>query len=118
VGIGVGAGLGAVILLAIILALFLLRRKRRRRSRSKVDSGDYNSGSRLSKPPPLDEPPMSTMSTAPLMYDPNGQITEADGRAASPWTLRSELEGSQVMRKGGPVPVPVAELPGSENFAG
>jgi hypothetical protein len=117
VGIGVGAGIGAVIVLAIILALFLRRRKRRRPSRSKVESGDYDYVSKLSKPRPSDEPPKSTTSTAPPVYDTNGQIMpEADGRAARPWTLRSELEGSQVIRKG--EPIPIAELPGSESFAG
>ena len=117
VGIGVGAGIGALIFLAIILALFLRRRKRRRPSRSKVESGDYDDGSKLSKPRPSDEPPRSTMSTAPTVYETNGQIIpEADGRAARPWTLRNELEGSQAIRKG--EPIPIAELPGSENFAG
>jgi len=43
-------------------------------------------------------------------------LPEADGRAALPWTLRSELEGSQVPRK--EELVPIAELPGSQNFPG
>ncbi len=68
---------------------------------------------------------MSAMSNAPPLYDTTGQkiheadgqiIQEADGRAAAPGTLRSELEGSRVPRKG--ETGPVAELPGSENFAG
>lgn len=116
-GIGVGAGIGVVVVLAIILAVFLRRRKRRTPLRSKVESGDYDYGSKLSKPRPSDEPPRSMVSTAPPVYDTNGQIMpEADGRAARPWTLRNELEGSQVIRKG--EPIPIAELPGSESFAG
>lgn len=113
-GIGVGVGIGAVIVLAIILAFFLRHRKRRRLSRSKVESGDYYTGLKPSKPRPSNEPPMSTMSTSPPVYNTNGQIMpEADGRAVRPWT--HELEGSQVIRNG--EPVPVAELPGSQSFA-
>ncbi len=119
IGIGVGAGIGALILLALISAFFLLRRKRRRRPRSKVESGDHDNAPDLSKPPPADEPPKSEMvpASVPTPYDTNGQMmSEADGRAAWPWTLRSELEGSRPTRKG--EPFPIAELPGSENFPG
>lgn len=51
-------------------------------------------------------------------------LTETDGRAAKPWTLRSELEGSKVAEQAqrgaadGTHLGPVAELPGSEHFAG
>ena len=37
-------------------------------------------------------------------------MPEADGQAALPWNVRSELEGTHVTRKA--VPVPIAELPG------
>jgi hypothetical protein len=117
VGIGVGVGIGALILLAILIAFLLRRRKRRRPSRTKVESGDYDSGSKPAKPPPSDEPPKSTPLTAHPVYDTNGQIViEADGRPASPWALRNELEGTQVIRK--EEPAPIAELPGSESFQG
>ena len=43
-------------------------------------------------------------------------MPEADGRAARPWSLRNELEGSQVI--GREEPIPIAELPGSERFRG
>jgi len=60
---------------------------------------------------------MSTISTAPTVYDANGvAVPEADGRAAEPWNLRSELEGSRVPGNG--QSGPAAELPGSQNFAG
>ena len=78
------------------------------------------------KPRISEEPPVSAKSTAPPVYNAEGQvvpeadggiISEADGRAAYPWALRNELEGTQpVARK--QQSAPVAELPGSENFAG
>ncbi|EXJ68703.1 uncharacterized protein A1O5_08497 [Cladophialophora psammophila CBS 110553] len=127
VGIGVGIGIGVAILLAILLALFLLRRKRRRRSQSRVEGGGNGPGEALPDPHPSEKPPRSPMSTAPTVYDANGQkMPEADGRTALPWALRSELEGTPALRselEGSPVtkkadPGPIAELPGSENFAG
>ncbi|KIW94239.1 uncharacterized protein Z519_05555 [Cladophialophora bantiana CBS 173.52] len=126
VGIGVGIGIGVAILLAILLALFLLRRKRRRRSHSRIEGGGDGTGERISDPHPSEKPPRSPMSTAPTVYDANGQkMPEADGRAALPWVLRSELEGSPALRselEGSPVTKktesgPIAELPGSEDFA-
>ena len=58
------------------------------------------------------------MSTAPTVWEADGQaVVEADGRAARPWTLRSELEGSKVASNRAELR-PLAELPGSENFAG
>ncbi|KIV78822.1 hypothetical protein PV11_06432 [Exophiala sideris] len=126
IGIGVGAGLGALMLLGLLLALFLRRRRRRRPTTSKVESDGYDHGAvvgaGMEKPPtprPSEDPPKSEaeMSSAPTAYDANGQVMqEADGQAALPWTLRSELEGSRVPKTG--EPVPIAELPGSENYAG
>ncbi|KAK5194555.1 hypothetical protein LTR99_003056 [Exophiala xenobiotica] len=120
IGIGVGAGIGALILLALISIFFLLRRKRQRRPPSKIESeGRDYSPPDLSKPPPADEPPKSEVAPAPVPtpYDTDGQMMpEADGRAAWPWTLRSELEGSNPARNG--QPYPIAELPGSGNFPG
>ena len=43
-------------------------------------------------------------------------VPEADVRPAPAWPLRSELEGTPVTRNG--ELLPIAELPGSENFAG
>ncbi|KAI1630147.1 hypothetical protein EDD37DRAFT_690693 [Exophiala viscosa] len=115
IGIGVGASLGAVMLLALLLALFLRRRKRRRPSQSKMESDGYDHGAVVGAG--TEKPPAPRPSEDPPTYDANGQVMqEADGRAAMPWTLRSELEGSQPARKG--ESVPIAELPGSENYAG
>lgn len=120
IGIGVGAGIGALILLALISVFFLLRRKRQRRPPSKIESeGRDHSPPDLSEPPPIAEPPKSEVAPAPVPtpYDTDGQMMpEADGRAAWPWTLRSELEGSNPASNG--QPYPIAELPGSGNFPG
>ncbi|KAI9663662.1 MAG: hypothetical protein M1821_007152 [Bathelium mastoideum] len=131
IGIGVGAGLGGLILLALIPIFFLLRRKRRRRPRYEKESGDSENGTMVSKPGttasepgttaskpgPSDEKPVAAPSRAPTVRDANGQmVPEADVRPAQASLLRSELEGSPVTRDGG-LP-PIAELPGSENFAG
>ena len=52
------------------------------------------------------------------MWEADGQaVLETDGRVAQPWTLRSELEGSPVAEDRKELR-PVAELPGTENFAG
>ncbi|EXJ58621.1 hypothetical protein A1O7_06048 [Cladophialophora yegresii CBS 114405] len=123
-GIGAGVGGGALILLGILLAFFLRRRKRRRSppqpsqpSEPMVESTDYDTAAKPAKPRPSDEPPMSTTSTVHPVFDANGELVpEADGRPAYPWALRNELEGSQPVRK--PEPPPIAELPGSERFAG
>ncbi|KAF2092508.1 hypothetical protein NA57DRAFT_62378 [Rhizodiscina lignyota] len=115
VGIIVGAVVGGLILLAIIF--FLLRRRRRRRSPSEFESGDSGKDTRPPKPDSSEEHPASATSTTPIVRDANGQLmAEADGRAARPWMLRSELEGSPVKRT--EELSPIAELPGSENFAG
>ncbi|KAE9372665.1 hypothetical protein N431DRAFT_483415 [Stipitochalara longipes BDJ] len=122
VGIGVGAAVGGLILLAAILALFLLRRKRQKRSPSEVESvgsGSGNgNGTKPAKPDSSKEQRVSAISTTPTVWEADGQaVVEADGRAAWPWTLRSELEGSQVASNRAELK-PVAELPGTENFAG
>ena len=118
-------------LLLGLLLFFLLRRRKRRKhvlSRAQAESGAYfvDGGAKLSKPLPAYEhpmsvkpnaPPMLEKTNAPPLYDQDGQIiSEADGQAANPWALRNELEGSHVTRKG--EPGPIAELPGSERFAG
>ena len=57
------------------------------------------------------------MTAAPPLYDADGQLMqEADGTAALPWNVRNELEGSRVTRHEDPGTI--AELPGSERFAG
>lgn len=62
--------------------------------------------------------PVSAVSTAPTIPGADGEVlAEADWRAARPWTLRSELEGSPVTRRTAEASA-IAELPGSENYAG
>jgi hypothetical protein len=118
VGIGVGAALGGLALLATILALFFLRRKRQKRSRSEVERGDSDNGTEPAKPASLKEQRVSAISTSPTVWEAGGQpVVEADGQAAEPWTLRSELEGSKVAEDRAELR-PIAELPGTENFAG
>jgi len=119
VGIGVGIALGVLILLAAIAALLLRRRRRRR-----IDSE-------------IAEKRTSAASTVPTLPEADGQaVSEADGKAARPWSMRSELEGSiPADNPAGPTGkgqmmgdpkwsyamrrmdlAPVAELPGSESW--
>ncbi|KAF2238207.1 hypothetical protein EV356DRAFT_518771 [Viridothelium virens] len=127
IGIGVGAGIGGLIFLVLVAIFFLIRRKRRRRPSHEKESGDSENGKTPSQPAPFEpepsksEPsekkPIGAPSRAPTVRDENGQmVPEADVRPAAAWPLRSELEGSPVTRKE-EMP-PIAELPGSENFAG
>lgn len=106
-----------MVLLATILAVFLRRRRRRRRASPKVESAGDDNRPVDTKPSEPPEPPKSEIPpVVPAAFDADGQpMAEADGRAAYPWTLRSELEGTQVERKEDPFPI--AELPGSQNFA-
>ncbi|KAK0741567.1 hypothetical protein B0T18DRAFT_432655 [Schizothecium vesticola] len=117
--IGVGVGVGVAFLLAL-LAVCLYRRRRRRVPRS--DEGIAKTSN----------PRMSAASTTPTMSEADGRpISEADGKAARPWSMRSELEGSSVPAAGQPHHAgaskadandaegglsPVAELPGSEGW--
>ncbi|KAK1835035.1 hypothetical protein QBC39DRAFT_182936 [Podospora conica] len=118
--IGVGVGVGVAFLL-VLFAVFLYRRQRRRATRG--DEGIAKTSN----------PRTSAASTAPTMSEADGQpISEADGKAARPWSMRSELEGSSVPAGGQPHHgfgaakpdgnhaegglSPVAELPGSEGW--
>ncbi|RYP52549.1 hypothetical protein DL769_010661 [Monosporascus sp. CRB-8-3] len=89
IGIGVGAGIGGLLIVLAAMDFFVRRRRRRRNSplTGIIEGGDK-------KPPPDIPDP-----TAP---EADGQaVSEADGRAAQPWSLRkAELEGSQ------PLPAP------------
>ncbi|RYP12688.1 hypothetical protein DL767_011147 [Monosporascus sp. MG133] len=84
IGIGVGAGVGGLLIILAAMAFFVRRKRRRRSSPS---TGTIEGGDK--KPPPDIPDP-----TAP---EADGQaVSEADGRAAQPWSLRkAELEGSQ-----------------------
>lgn len=117
IAIGVGVSVGVLVLLAALVALFILRRRRSR--------GDGSVGGKSWKR-------ASATSTAPTVPEADGKsVSEADGRAAAPWTMRSELEGRQVAAgakaANGEKPLAnghsvgtgtrldnVAELPGSE----
>ena len=117
--IGVGIGIGVAVIL-ILLALFVIRRRRRMAPRRDQASA---------KPT---NPRMSAASTTPTMSEADGRpISEADGKVARPWSMRSELEGSSVPVSRQPNQAfgagntngtnaefgglsPVAELPGSE----
>jgi len=103
----------------MISALFLLRRKRQKSSPSEVEGGGSSgNGTKPAKPASSEEQRVSATSTAPTVWEADGKaVAEADGRAARPWTLRSELEGSQVASNRAELR-PIAELPGTENFAG
>jgi len=117
--IGVGVGVGVAFLLAL-LAVFLYRRRRRRGPRR--DEGIAKTSN----------PRISAASTTPTMSEADGRpISEADGKAARPWSMRSELEGSSVPAAGHPHHgsalktegnyvegglSPVAELQGSEGW--
>ena len=57
---------------------------------------------------PEPEPPV-------LKPDVSPSAVETEARAAEPWTVRSELRGSQVPEGR---TVPLAELAGSENYVG
>jgi len=107
-----------LILLAAILALFLLHRKRQKRPPTEVESADSGNGKKPAEIASSKEQRVSATSTAPTVWEADGQaVAEADGRAAGPWTLRSELEGSQVTSDRAELR-PIVELPGTENFAG
>ncbi len=128
-GIIIGAVAGGLILLATIAVLFFLSR-RRRHSPPKIETAGASGG----KPQR-----MSGVSSTPTASEADGQaVSEVDGRAARPWSMRSELEGSAVfsnspnyagagtamdgpngghMWKGDELS-PVAELPAIESWSG
>lgn len=97
-------------------------RRRRRRVPRRHDEGMTKASN----------PRMSAASTTPTASEADGRpISEADGNAARPWSMRSELEGSSVPAAGQPPHggaakvngnhaegglSPVAELPGSEGW--
>ncbi|KAK3323100.1 hypothetical protein B0T19DRAFT_476265 [Cercophora scortea] len=123
-GIAVAAAVSGLIFIAVLVALFLShRRKRQRQSKLSNEAGN---GSPSEKPGAQRD----SLRTSEADGKP---VSEADGVAARPWSMRSELEGDQppnsvvggpgpyvsghaVRRsgEGGDVLTPVAELPGSE----
>ncbi|RYO97077.1 hypothetical protein DL764_007372 [Monosporascus ibericus] len=84
IGIGVGAGVGGLLIILAAMAFFVRRKRRRLSSPSTgtIDGGDKE---------PLPDIPDPTAPEA------DGQaVSEADGRAAQPWSLRkAELEESR-----------------------
>ncbi|KAK1750331.1 hypothetical protein QBC47DRAFT_393927 [Echria macrotheca] len=121
VAIGVGVSVGVLILIAAIIALFILRRRGRGKP-PKDDDGSFST-SKTSKGR------LSGAIPSPKAPEVDGQpVSEADGKAARPWSMRSELEGSQVPLGNGKQRVangnyhqdnnlsPVAELPGSNSW--
>ncbi|KAK3330189.1 hypothetical protein B0H66DRAFT_49298 [Apodospora peruviana] len=121
-GIGVGAAVAVLIFLAVMVALFLSHRRKlaaRRRSSAAAAAAESEKGEAKSSAKHHSNTP-----------------SEADGQPARPWSMRSELEGSQVPQAAGMEGViagagaagrrskedevigdglsPIAELPGSE----
>jgi len=106
IAIAVGVTVGVLILIAALVILFFLRRRGMRRS-----------------PKAASENRFSDTSTLPKMAEAGGEpLSEVDGKAARPWSMRSELEGSRVsgdsagVSEGGKHKekrdlTPVAELP-------
>lgn len=128
IGIGVGVAAGVILILAAVVLFFLRRRKRQPSRVSAIESASGGGGGEKTK-----------AKYHPGVPEADGQaVSEADGRAATPWKVRSELEGSAVVpslgdhpgaaaavvggdarggheRRGGELG-PVAELPGSTSF--
>ena len=85
-GIAVGAAAAVLIFLAALIALFLHHRRRKRRASTgeveNVGGGAPSNASNKKNHNSMDHPP--------------SDISEVDGQPARPWSMRSELEGSQV----------------------
>jgi len=114
-----------LILLAAIVALFFLRR-RRRRPADCIENGANEKKANKNR--------TSGVSSTPTMSEADGNpVSEADGTKARPWSMRSELEGSQVVKEGAGDKTasanhthgehakpgelsPVAELPGNDSW--
>ncbi|KAK3384878.1 hypothetical protein B0H63DRAFT_559599 [Podospora didyma] len=91
----IGGVVGGVILLAALAVLFFLRRRRQRPSGSA--SGKLETGASGGKKQKKHQQRFSDISTPTNASEADGQaVSEADGKAARPWSMRSELEGSQV----------------------
>lgn len=90
IGIGVGVALGALLLLG---ALALLLFRRRRRTRSTLAANEAEVPSRGAKE---DKKLLKPVTTPPVPEVAEQPVTEvaADGQAAQPWSMRSELEGT------------------------
>ncbi|KAK3688906.1 hypothetical protein B0T22DRAFT_528110 [Podospora appendiculata] len=119
-GIAVAAAVAGLIFIAVLVALLLSHRRKRQRQPSVEAAGSAEKQSGIIKHDSL------------RTSEADGQpVSEADGVAARPWSMRSELEGDQppvlgtgmgsraggaVRRsgEGGDALSPVAELPGSE----
>ncbi|KAH6641939.1 hypothetical protein C7974DRAFT_420313 [Boeremia exigua] len=82
IGIGVGVGAVALVLIALLAFICLRRRKRKQPNPSVVESAGIHDDEK--RPGPLTTPPMPEIAGQPL--------SEADGRAAKPWNVRSELQ--------------------------
>ncbi|KAK3376807.1 hypothetical protein B0T24DRAFT_700719 [Lasiosphaeria ovina] len=104
----IGGVVGGAVLLAALAVLFFLRRRRQRRSAG-VESGKkqhYHSENKNGKVP-----------STPTASEADGvPVSEADGRAARPWSMRSELEGSQPATS--TAPSSLAERVSGEGAAG
>ncbi|KAK0702264.1 hypothetical protein B0H67DRAFT_604567 [Lasiosphaeris hirsuta] len=119
----IGGLVGLFLLLLTIAALLLLRRHRQQSLRGRSGNTKH-------------KPRYSDTSSMPTVPESDGHaISEADGKVARPWSMRSELEGKEIGRGSNSeerpgVPdaesrvnghaglSPVAELPGSEYFFG
>jgi len=81
---------GVLILIAAIVALLFLRRKRGKAAGG-VENGSTAAANKGNKNR------ISASSTTPTMSEADGRpVSEVGGSAARPWSMRSELEGSQV----------------------
>jgi hypothetical protein len=124
IAIGIGVTVGVLILLAAIAALFFLRR-RRGRSTDEIEKSASEKKASNNR--------TSGVSSTPTMSEADGNpVSEVGGTKARPWSMRSELEGSQVMKDGpggktapaNHIPgdntkgelSPVAELPGNDSW--
>ncbi|EEY20115.1 conserved hypothetical protein [Verticillium alfalfae VaMs.102] len=93
IGIGVGVGVGSAVLLAL-LALFFFTRRRRQRHEAQA-----NASAKGDRPDSLMPP-----SEAP--QTPTTAVSEIDSRAATPWALRTELDGKSLAAEMDVPPVP------------
>jgi hypothetical protein len=85
IGIGVGIAAAALSLIALLAFICLRRRKRKQLTPSVVESvGTHEDETKSAQP--LTTPPVPEIAGQP--------VSEADGRAANLWNVRSELEGT------------------------
>ncbi|CRK18675.1 hypothetical protein BN1723_013792, partial [Verticillium longisporum] len=93
IGIGVGVGVGSAVLLAL-LALFFFTRRRRQRHEAQANAS------------PKGDRPDSLMPPSEAPQTPTTAVSEIDSRAATPWALRTELDGKSLAAEMVVPPVP------------